>query len=119
MNLSSRVDLRVPFHEKDQAKRFGAQWDAKNRIWYAPAGTELQQLKRWLSDGVIDMTAEAAPFVPQTNEKGIALVDLLRRLRNVIEDGFPNAEWVRAEILVRGTPYVISKASFNELRRGG
>lgn len=37
---TSRVDLQVPFAEKDEAKRLGARWDSRQRTWYAPEGIE-------------------------------------------------------------------------------
>jgi exodeoxyribonuclease VII large subunit len=100
MTCSTRIDLRVPFAEKDQAKARGAQWDGRNRIWYAPAGTDLRPLRRWLPDGLGEQPAvesSAAP-PPRQPEKGISLGELLRRVQGTIQDGFPEAEWVRAEI---------------------
>ncbi|HEX9173751.1 MAG TPA: DUF5710 domain-containing protein [Telluria sp.] len=41
--------LNVPFAEKEEAKRLGARWDAKNKKWYAPLGTDLGPFSRWLS----------------------------------------------------------------------
>lgn len=29
-----RYDLKVPFTEKDEAKKLGARWDAARKIWY-------------------------------------------------------------------------------------
>ncbi len=42
--------LAVPYDEKNQAKRLGARWDGKAQSWYAPAGTELSGLERWLPE---------------------------------------------------------------------
>ena len=35
---ASRVDLAVPFAQKDEAKRLGAKWDVAKRVWCAPSG---------------------------------------------------------------------------------
>ena len=43
-----RIDLNVPFHEKDDAKRGGARWDAQKKVWYAPEGANLVALRRWI-----------------------------------------------------------------------
>ena len=43
MTANTRIDLRVPDAEKDQAKVHGAQWDRENRTWYAPPGTDLRK----------------------------------------------------------------------------
>lgn len=40
-----RVDLIVPFIEKDEAKRYGAKWDSDKHTWYARFMTEY--LERW------------------------------------------------------------------------
>lgn len=33
-----RINLQVPFNEKDAAKRLGARWDGDGKIWYVPEG---------------------------------------------------------------------------------
>lgn len=44
----SRIDLIVPFAEKDEAKRLGARWDNEHRLWYVPEGVNLSAFERWL-----------------------------------------------------------------------
>jgi len=98
MTSNTRIDLKVPFVEKDQAKVHGARWDRDNQTWYAPPGTDLEKLKRWLPKGVLDETPDPAPTSAKETEKGIALTELLGRVKGVIDEGFPKAVWVRAEI---------------------
>lgn len=43
-----RIDLVVPFAEKDQAKQRGARWDPVKRVWYVPAGGDPSRFERWL-----------------------------------------------------------------------
>jgi hypothetical protein len=43
-----KIDLQVPFSEKDEAKRLGARWDGKQRTWYVPDGVDISPLKKWL-----------------------------------------------------------------------
>ena len=45
--IPKRTDLLVPFSEKDWAKSLGARWDAKNKIWYIPAGQDPRPFKSW------------------------------------------------------------------------
>lgn len=45
-----RVDLQVPFAEKDDAKRLGARWDGRQRTWYIPEGIDPTPFKRWLPE---------------------------------------------------------------------
>lgn len=44
-----RVDLDVPFSDKDQVKRLGARWDSTWKVWYVPAGVDALQLKNWIA----------------------------------------------------------------------
>ena len=43
-----RIDLDVPFAEKDAAKRLGARWDAARKLWYVPDGVDAGAFGRWL-----------------------------------------------------------------------
>ncbi len=48
-----RVELRVPYEDKDEAKRLGARWDAVSRLWYVPDELDPARFERWLpSDSV-------------------------------------------------------------------
>ena len=98
MTTNTRIDLQVPYAEKDQAKIHGAQWDTADRTWYAPPGTDLQNLKRWLPKGVLTESIQPAPAPAKVAEKGVSLAELLGQVKGVIEKGFPTAVWVRAEI---------------------
>jgi exodeoxyribonuclease VII large subunit len=97
MTSPTRIDLRVPYAQKEEAKAFGARWDQGNQTWYAPPGTNLEHLKRWLPEGVLDDDGEP-PKPPQESQKGIALTELLARVKGVVDQGLPDAIWVRAEI---------------------
>lgn len=45
--MADRVWLDVPFDEKDDAKRFGARWDGREKRWYATAGRVANDCDRW------------------------------------------------------------------------
>lgn len=47
-SASSKVYLKVPFAEKDEAKALGARWDAAKKKWYAPPGTDATLFERWM-----------------------------------------------------------------------
>jgi hypothetical protein len=53
-----RVDLVVPFKEKDKAKALGARWDKGRMVWYVQDSTDLSQFERWL------------PGIAEFNRKG-------------------------------------------------
>jgi hypothetical protein len=46
-----RIDLKVPFAEKDEAKALGAKWDAAKKIWYALNPADASLFARWLPAG--------------------------------------------------------------------
>lgn len=43
-----RIDLNVPFSEKDEARILGARWDAGRRTWYVKDMEDLTPFQRWL-----------------------------------------------------------------------
>ncbi|MCX8565576.1 MAG: hypothetical protein ON057_000303 [Glomeribacter sp. 1016415] len=43
-----RIDLNVPFAEKDEAKWLGARWDGERKVWYVPDGVATNVFGRWL-----------------------------------------------------------------------
>ena len=40
--------LKVPYKEREQAKKLGARWDREEKAWFAPKGTDLNPLSEWL-----------------------------------------------------------------------
>jgi hypothetical protein len=44
----TRIDLKVPFEEKDAAKGLGAKWDASRRTWYISEGLSSAAFSRWM-----------------------------------------------------------------------
>ncbi len=43
-----RIDLNVPFAEKDKAKQLGARWDLARKVWYVPADMDFGPFTRWM-----------------------------------------------------------------------
>jgi hypothetical protein len=44
-----RTNLKVPFTEKDEAKKLGARWDAARKLWYVEDKEDMSPFARWLS----------------------------------------------------------------------
>ena len=42
-----RLDLKVPFAEKDAAKKLGARWDAARKIWYVEQQLDMAPFAQW------------------------------------------------------------------------
>ncbi len=97
MALTTRVDLLVPYVEKEDAKALGARWDKDRKVWYAPPGVDPATLGRWLPEGFTPPRAEESNAATEP-EKGTALIDLLAQVREAIEQGLPDTIWVRAEV---------------------
>lgn len=45
-----RIDLKVPFAEKDTVKALGTRWDAAKKIWYIKDVADLTPFTRWIPD---------------------------------------------------------------------
>lgn len=43
-----RINLRVPYEERNTAKLLGAKWDAAKRVWYVIDPPDLSPFSRWL-----------------------------------------------------------------------
>lgn len=55
-----RLNLKVPFAEKDEAKKLGARWDAGRKLWYIEGKDDLAPFARW-SPSPHDAAAGKAP----------------------------------------------------------
>ncbi len=42
-----RLNLKVPFAEKDDAKKLGARWDASRKLWYIDGHVDAALFARW------------------------------------------------------------------------
>ena len=42
-----RIDLNVPYKEKDDAKRLGAKWDPTKKVWFVPDGADPTPFAKW------------------------------------------------------------------------
>lgn len=56
-----RTPLVVSYREKEAAKALGAKWDKDAKGWYAPEGTDLKPLAKWLPKGPEQGQALPAP----------------------------------------------------------
>lgn len=45
-----RINLKVPYAEKDEAKKHGARWDSSARVWYVDNLSNLGPLMKWASE---------------------------------------------------------------------
>ena len=54
-NTSFRVDLLVPYSEKDLVKRLGARWDGEEKTWYVMLGGQqsIKPFTKWLKSPIL------------------------------------------------------------------
>jgi len=43
-----RINLNVPYRDKDAAKALGAYWDRRNKTWYITKSSDLELFRKWL-----------------------------------------------------------------------
>jgi hypothetical protein len=56
-----RVDLQIPFDEKDSAKLLGAQWDVARRTWYVIDPEDLSKFAKWMGEDVQNFYFQKKP----------------------------------------------------------
>ncbi len=51
-----RIDLLVPFSEKDVVKKLGGRWDADLKTWYViiDATKSVMSFKKWLKSPILE-----------------------------------------------------------------
>ncbi len=59
--------LKVPFAEKNDAKKYGAKWDKNVKSWYADVGTDLTPLKPWMTDNIYPQVPIEDPQIEFAN----------------------------------------------------
>ncbi len=98
-----RIFLEVPFSQKDKAKALGARWDSAARKWYAPPGADMALFGPWVP-APSEPAAALAVAIPGAGipsaapARGLSLSGLLGRIGLAIQQAFPEAIWVCAEI---------------------
>lgn len=68
-----RLDLKVPFAEKDAAKKLGARWDAARKIWYVIGQDDVTPFSKWSPrphDGAAVAAVAAAAVPARTQASG-------------------------------------------------
>lgn len=63
-----RIDLTVPFAEKDDAKRLGARWDGERKVWYVLDGVDAGAFGRWLPSEPDIGVRSSSYFIAQTTK---------------------------------------------------
>jgi ribosomal protein L13E len=51
-----RINLQVPYRDKDHARRLGARWDNARRVWYVENVENIGKFLRWLPERMKHLT---------------------------------------------------------------
>ena len=70
-----RIDLKVPFAEKDIAKALGARWDAAKKIWYIMEVADLTPFMRWIPDLEAATEGPAGGTTRRSTDTGMAPIE--------------------------------------------
>ena len=63
-----RTYLRVPYAEKDSAKRAGARWDGEKRLWYVQDMDNLRPVMAWIPEALKrPWNAHSLPRKPESS----------------------------------------------------
>lgn len=67
-----RLNLKVPFAEKDEAKKLGARWDAAKKVWYIADKEDLAPFARWSPTPNLVSPAPASKSAARTGQRSPA-----------------------------------------------
>lgn len=62
-----RVDLKVPFAQKEAAKDLGARWDAARKIWYVTDPECIEWFSDWMPEVQSDTAKATGSVAPKPN----------------------------------------------------
>ena len=106
------VWLRVPFEEKEKAKKLGCRWDWDKRKWWKPDSVDVSTLpKRWLA---VDNTSAKIMYKQSQRKAGKASATrVLDVSSNVVYPSVKalcaalsiNYQQYRKELLKEGSPF--------------
>ncbi len=68
-----RINLKVPFAQKEAAKELGARWDAARKIWYVIDPESLEIFSDWMPEADSASTPiPATPTKPSGSAKALS-----------------------------------------------
>jgi len=56
------IRLSVPFHEKDEAKKLGAKWNAQGQFWYIMNDQDITLFYKWLQNENAKINIKSATY---------------------------------------------------------
>jgi len=100
--IESRIDLQVPYPQKDRAKSLGALWDKERRTWYVPPGISKSHFAEWLpvaSQKSAPLSAKAKiTDLIKDKDSGCSLSSFLATISAAVSQAVSGAQWIQCEI---------------------
>ncbi len=66
-----RINLKVPFAQKDAAKELGARWDLVRKIWYVVDPECIEVFSDWMLDAAVESVAAQANRQGPSERSGV------------------------------------------------
>ena len=66
-----RINLKVPFAQKDAAKELGARWDAVRKIWYVIDPELLEVFADWIPTEDVSLSKTGIGAATSSSSQGI------------------------------------------------
>ena len=108
-----RIDLCVPFLEKDEAKSLGARWDPTNKVWYAPEGKDPTLFKKWLPTEPDVQIRASSYFIAETAKPCWKCGKLTKVFGFVIPPGMSSLKKLNLMIVAAEVLIVRNQLSYN------
>lgn len=92
--------LAVPFGEKDEAKKLGAMFYGDEKVWFVPAGVDMEPFKRWSvieGQGVTGRAPSRGEIVAEF-EKMMSKMGLSTKLRERDKGSIDDGQWHNVRI---------------------
>ena len=68
MMSEERIDLNVPYTERDDAKSLGAKWDKNEKVWFLPPNLDSSVMTKWLPKNQLEQDRPINPIEEFTAE---------------------------------------------------
>ena len=73
-----RMNLKVPFAEKDQAKKLGARWDPAHKVWYVDSAADMSRFSKWSATPHEETVGDSVtPKNPPASKQASAGMDIV------------------------------------------
>ena len=89
MRSSTNTNLAVEYKEKDKAKALGARWNPEERVWYVPAGLDLEPFAPWMPGDASTKTSGKPSNPSPLSPAGEATVPYAKRRGKLYDPADP------------------------------